>query len=135
MVPSAWYWAQSRTGKSRFLQIAHGPFRSPDPGISVSDGFLFRRVAPESVKLDLKDMAKQRLDLSALVAMGKDIGSIHAAHHRAPLIVDDLAMRPQHWLEEAAEQAQQSIEVDYITWLAQTNAEGEVRRPSASRGR
>jgi hypothetical protein len=127
-VPSAWDWARARGRRSRFLDLAYGAFRSPDPSLMVSNGYLFRRVAPDSRKLDLKDVAKDGLSLTVLSAMGRDVGSIHAAHRRATLIASDLERRGGgSWLHDAAGRAQQAVEADYATWLADTDSKGRVR--------
>lgn len=126
IVPSAWNWAQSKTGRSRVLDVAYGTFRSPDPSVGVREGFVLRRVAPDVLKLDLKDLAKRGLNLAVLAAMGQDIGSIHAAHRRSRLIAGDLAGREEGWLHAAADRAQLAVERDHAAWVAMTTADGEV---------
>src|SRR5262249_21769680 len=56
LVPSAWTWAHGRTSRPRFLDLAHGAFRSPDPHLAISGGFILRRIAADSRKIDLEDM-------------------------------------------------------------------------------
>lgn len=124
VVPSAWDWAQSSgKGTSRFLDVAYGAYRAPDPSLVAADGFLLRRVAPDDRKLDLSDVAKRGLTLTLLEAMGGEIGSIHAAHRRASAIVDDLAVRQTGWLHGAAQRAQQAVKEDYRAWLAKPGAD------------
>jgi uncharacterized protein (DUF2252 family) len=123
-VPSAWTWAHSKVpSKSRFLEMAYGHHRAPDTSLHASDGFLLRRVAPDSRKLDLKEVAKRELGVTLLQAMGREIGTVHADHRRAPAIVEDLAQRGSDWLHVAATQAQAAVQADYRAWLATSGAE------------
>src|SRR5262249_41708326 len=47
LVPSAWDWAHDRAARqSRFLALAQGRFRSPDPHLQVHPGFIIPRIAP-----------------------------------------------------------------------------------------
>jgi len=123
IVPSAWAWANSNSSaRQRILDVAYGLYRAPDTSLSATDGFLLRRIAPDSRKLDLKDVAKRALGTTLLQAMGRDIGSIHASHRRSSAIVADLAQRDAGWLHVAAGQAKKAVEADYRTWLAESSS-------------
>lgn len=118
VVPSAWTWAHSKPGgRQRFLDLAYGANRSPDPSLAITAGYLLRRVAADARKLDVGKAAKQGLGLGLLEAMGADLGAIHAAHRRAPKVIDDLMQRESNWLHEAAENAEQAVEADYREFL------------------
>lgn len=123
-VPSAWTWAHSKAGRSRFLDVAGGRYRSPDPSLKSDEGYMLRRVSPDSRKLDLKDVAKRGLGTVLIEAMGRDIGSIHAVHRRASLVARDLVARAPGWLAEAAAAAQRAVEMDFATWVGI----GDVRK-------
>jgi hypothetical protein len=120
MVPSAWTWAHSKSGRSRVLDIAYGTYRAPDPSLNLAGGFLLRRVAPESQKLDIDDAVRRTLSATVLEAMAADLGSIHAAHWRSAAVIDDLAQRDPGWLSQAADSAQRAVVADYRNWLAQS---------------
>jgi hypothetical protein len=83
----------------------------------MAHGFLLRREAPDAHKLDLAIAAKRGLGLPVLEAMGREIGSIHAAHGRVATIIEDLAQRDSGWLNAAAKLAKQAVEVDHQAWL------------------
>jgi uncharacterized protein DUF2252 len=119
LVPSAWDWAHGREGEPRFLQLAVGQFRAPDPHLALSHGFIIRRIAPDSRKLDLGDRAGARFRLDLLRAMGFDIGAIHAATKAASAkILDDLGGRTKDWLHDAAKDAAMAVEQDHAEWRA-----------------
>lgn len=120
MVPSAWNWARKTSGSLRFLDLAHGVYRAPDMSLALSDAFLVRRVAPDSRKLDLGDVAKLGLSETTLEAMGRDVASMHAAHRRSASIADDLDRRGPEWLRDAASAAQRAVESDFHAWLEET---------------
>lgn len=91
LVPSAWLWAHSDdTSKNRFLDLAYGMYRSPDPCLSTKDGYVIRRIAPDARKVEIAGVSKQGLGTKLLVAMGEDVGAIHAAHRRHGRILDDV---------------------------------------------
>ena len=56
LVPSAWNWAHcSPNGSPRFAELAMVSTRAPDPYMTVIDGFVVRRLAPDSRKAELSD--------------------------------------------------------------------------------
>ncbi|PWB90574.1 hypothetical protein C5688_10020 [Methylocystis sp. MitZ-2018] len=118
LAPSAWEWAHGAGGRPpSFLDIATGKYRSPDPFLRVHDGFILRRIAADSRKLDLGDNAGARLNLQLLEAMGFDLGAIHAAsEEQTPSIRSDLDARPVDWLHGAAKVAAESVKEDYAAW-------------------
>ena len=116
-VPSAWDWAHGAEGhtKSRLIKVAHGAYRSPEPGLAIASGFAIRRVAADSRKLDLADAAKQGLGARLLKAMAADLGAIHAADKRWPKVLDDLKRREPDWLRRAARDARRAVEADFVS--------------------
>jgi hypothetical protein len=95
LVPSAWNWAHNKaSSRLRFLDLAKGAFRSPDPFLALQSGFLFRRIAADSRKVELGDNAGAKLKLDLLRAMGFDLGAIHSAEaprkRSAPISHPDL---------------------------------------------
>lgn len=119
LVPSAWDWAHGREGKLRFLDLARGRFRAPDPHLVLErkTRFVIRRIAPDSRKINLGDHANMRLELDQLRAMGFDVGAIHAATPGAAKeIAADLRRREKDWLHAAAKTAAVAVEKDYDEW-------------------
>ena len=118
LAPSAWDWAHGEGARpSSFLDLATGKYRSPDPFLHIHDGFIVRRIAADSRKIDLGDNVGAKLNLQLLEAMGFDLGAIHAAsEEQAPAIRSDLHARPVDWLHDAAKVAAESVKEDYAGW-------------------
>nr|WP_246251134.1 DUF2252 family protein [Bradyrhizobium cajani] len=118
LVPSAWDWAHDQQGKLRFLDLAKGRYRAPDPHLALErqGRFVIRRLAPDSRKINLGDHANMRLELDLLNVMGFDIGAIHAAQGTSERIVADLRKRDDAWLHVAAKAAAAFVEDDFSEW-------------------
>jgi hypothetical protein len=118
LVPSAWDWAHGELhSRPRFLDLATGIFRSPDPFLTIKGRFVLRRIAADSRKVELGTDQGKKLRDDFLTAMGFDVGAIHAAQ---PDIVGpitrDLAARPANWLDAAAKTAASAVEEDFAEW-------------------
>ena len=119
LVPSAWTWAHGTTkAKLQFTELADGIHRAPDPWLALRHGFIFRRIAADSRKVELDREHQARLTRRLLEAMGFDLGAIHAAAKRARLraIADHLAAQPRAWLSAAALDAAADVVRDYEAW-------------------
>lgn len=118
LVPSAWDWAHDQQDKLRFLDLAKGPYRAPDPHLALErkKDFVIRRLAPDSRKINLGDHANMRLELDLLNVMGFDIGAIHAAGGASARIAADLSRRNNDWLHAAAKAAAAFVEDDFRDW-------------------
>ena len=79
LVPSAWDWARGRRADSAvLLELARGRYRSPDPFFDTKDKFIYRRIAPDSRKIELGESPGRHLGRDALRAMGSDLAAIYA---------------------------------------------------------
>jgi len=117
LVPSAWSWAHgSKSKATQFGDLANSKFRSPDPFLAVKDGFVLRRIAPDSHKVELGEAAGQELTIKLLQLMGFDLASIHMGSDNGKLISKDLKGRPEGWLQAAAKQAARMVKQDYAEW-------------------
>jgi len=135
LVPSAWDWAHGEAGThSRFIDLATQTHRSPDPFLFVRDGFIFRRVAADSRKIELGDTAGANLKAEMLEAMGFDVGAIHAAAvSEAKAIESDLDKRPADWLRKAARAAAAAVEEDFHDYAGGEAGKTGKRKTSAAR--
>ncbi|RZT92570.1 DUF2252 family protein [Rivibacter subsaxonicus] len=115
VVPSAWHWAHSRKSRpSRLLDLAFGEFRAADPSLTISAGFVLRRVAPDAHKVELDDVTGRQLGADLLAAMGRDLAAVHAAHkRRGRTILDDLSSREPGWLHAATDAAESALQRDF----------------------
>jgi hypothetical protein len=121
LVPSAWDWAHTAAPpRSRFLDLATGVFRSPDPYLNVHDGFVIRRISADSRKVELTDIeATSGCEEKLLEAMGFDLGSIHAVDKSQAIAVrEDLVGRAAGWLDKSATDAATAVEEDYALWVS-----------------
>jgi Uncharacterized protein conserved in bacteria (DUF2252) len=115
LVPSAWLWAHDDApGHIRFMDLATGRYRSPDPYLHIAGKFIYRRLAADSHKIDIAQ--NPRLTIALFEAMGFDLGAIHAADPRAKAVARDLKRRPRNWLLKAAKAARKAVEADYAEW-------------------
>ncbi|QQX86570.1 DUF2252 family protein [Cupriavidus necator] len=129
LVPSSWDWARGRkSATSRFITVATGAYRSPDPFLYVTGGFILRRLAPESRKLDLDDVTKAGRGPHLLRAMGRDVGSIHAAHRRTPKVLDHLLHMPKTWLVDCVERSTNFVLEDFNVWRGLVPADDDARQ-------
>jgi hypothetical protein len=119
-VPSAWIWAHGgKSQASNFLKLANGKFRAPDPFLDVCDKFILRRIAADSLKIELGNDAGSELRTDLLQAMGFDLASIHAAGSAGVgAMRQDLKTRPRDWLHDAAKTAAAAVKKDYEGWAS-----------------
>ena len=116
-MPSAWTWANGHRQTSRLLDAANGPYRAPDPLLDVHHRFIFRRIAGDAEKIELRKKAGAEIPLELLQAMGFDLASIHAASPRSTAAIEkDLDRRRRGWLTKAAAAAAEEVERDFREW-------------------
>ena len=117
-VPSVWDWALGRTGREGLLvSLATGRFRAPDPFLTYRAGFLCRRLASDSTRIDLAADETRAHVPSLLAAMGADLAAIHVSEDvSAETILRDLRGRPENWLFDAARKAADAVEGDFQAW-------------------
>jgi hypothetical protein len=119
LVPSAWTWANGpkQSAKSNFLTLANGRYRAPDPFLQVRGKYIFRRIAADSIKIELGADAGRKLHLNQLEAMGFDLASIYAAGAAGvKALKADLKKRRPDWLSAAATVAADAVKRDYREW-------------------
>jgi hypothetical protein len=132
LVPSAWDWTHcSPNASPRFVDLAMAPMRAPDPNLTVTDGFLVRRLAPDSRKAELskhpgdqlQDTVLEKLEVKniplqnkLLTAMGREIGPLHAATADVQAVKTDLNGRNADWLHVASKKAADAVKEDFKAW-------------------
>jgi hypothetical protein len=102
--------------------------------MTVTDGFVVRRLAPDSRKAELSvhpdvrlaeevferiDEKDTELQNKLLDAMGREIGSLHAATAHVPTVLAHLKGlngRDSDWLHSASKKAAQAVEDDFKAW-------------------
>lgn len=119
LVPSSWDWAHGTATPSRFMELAQGEHRSPDPWLSIDAeaGVVVRRLSASSSKIEWKRIHDGHLRERLIRAMGFDLGSIHAMNAKAakPLPAY-LSTLPPDWLHTAARTMHHAVEDDFREW-------------------
>lgn len=121
LVPSTWEWAHGMANpRSRFLDLAKGKFRAPDPFLDIRERFIVRRSAPDARKVELSRGTIRGVPSELLEAMGFDLGAVHAASTaKQAALLRDLDSRPADWLRQAAKAAAVAVERDFEAWRAE----------------
>jgi len=116
---SAWDWAHGRPdAKSRLIEAARQPTRSPDPYLEADGDFVFRRLAADADKIGVDQLDKAALQANLFGAMGFDLGAFHGSDRKdARAIERDLRRRKDvGWLHHAADAAEELVKADYRAW-------------------
>jgi hypothetical protein len=107
LLSSGWDWAAGRADRANRLDDAVNRATSaPDPFLHADRGFIVRRIAADTRKVERNSDFDRKLDAKLLRAMGSEIGSIHASTPalKQP-ILDDLGDKDPDWLHETAKAA------------------------------
>jgi len=126
IAPSAWEWAHKdhASGRIYYADLAASAVRCPDPLAEVREGWLYRRLSPDSSRIELASLPTQRDEGRLLRAMGWEAGNIHLGTRGAgKAILADLERRKPAWLREAATKMGRLVRDDWQEWRA-------ARKPS-----
>jgi hypothetical protein len=121
LAPSSWLWANPTMDAAAapiyYESILAQAVRCPDPVVAVSDRWVVRRLAPDSSRIELKDLPEDRDELHLLASMGRELANIH---HGSPDAIEtvrnDLAGRREGWLHDAAAAMKQATIEDFEAW-------------------
>jgi hypothetical protein len=130
LAPSSWLWASPIVDAAAapicYESILAQAVRCPDPVVAVSDRWVVRRLAPDSSRIELKDVPEDRDERHLLASMGRELANIHHGSRDAVETVrDDLGGRREGWLRDAAAAMRQATIEDFEAWRQQGG-----RRPS-----
>ncbi|MFG1289860.1 DUF2252 family protein [Xanthobacter versatilis] len=122
LVPSAWDWARGMdSGDHLFTRLARGGYRSPDPFLDVEDEYVVRRLANDSIKIELSEHTLPAYGASLLRAMGADLAAIHLGKTgQQEEVLADFDARGEDWLDDAAKTMAAHVDRDFSVW--QTHA-------------
>jgi uncharacterized protein (DUF2252 family) len=121
-VPSAAFWAQGknppRPPEAHLARLLAGTIRSRDPFLAVSGGWVVRRLAPDSDKIQIETLGQARLEVELAALMGAELANVHlATPGAAPAIRKDLRQRGPKWLRKAARRMVERVDADHEAWL------------------
>lgn len=125
LVPSAAAWAagtpQLRSRAAALLSAATRKARCPDPFLRIRGGWVVRRLAPRSSKIEIGELPPKARPLLLLRQMGKELANVHLATGGAAATIGrDLARRKRGWLEKAARRMVGQTLADWRAWQARS---------------
>jgi hypothetical protein len=104
LVPSAAAWAaRDGAARSHYADVQRQSAGSLDPLLRIAAGWVVRRLAPRSSKIELDCLRKKNDPPALLRAMGRAAANLHHGSAALPAIERDLARRKQRWLGDAAQ--------------------------------
>lgn len=120
LLSSGWDWAAGNAARpSRLNDAVNGATSAPDPFLHTDRGFIVRRIAADTRKVERNSDFDRKLDAKLLRAMGSEIGSIHASTPQLKqAILDDLEQRDSGWLYEKAKAMASAVGTDFAEWSA-----------------
>ena len=118
IVPSAAAWAARHTSApARYADVQRHAVGCLDPLLRVEEGWIVRRLAPRSSKIELDCLRRKSDPLALLRAMGRAAANLHHGSAAAiPAIKRDLARRKARWLREAALRMADAMREDRRAW-------------------
>ncbi|MFN7952706.1 MAG: DUF2252 family protein [bacterium] len=121
-VPSAAVWARGRPdGRDHWGTILRRAVRASDPFLASVDGWVVRRLAPDSVKIELADLPTGRDQTELVAALGFETANIHLGSGSATrAVLRDLQRRRGPWLHRAAREMAEHVRNDWSDWKKAT---------------
>jgi hypothetical protein len=119
-VPSAAAFAGTgRVRANDAVRLLATSVRAADPFLTIRDGWLVRRLAPDCTRIEIGDLPRWRDEKNLLRAMGWEIGNVHVGGGRTRILAD-LDRRPRQWLRRAAEAMAAATYDDWLAWRRET---------------
>lgn len=119
-VPSAAAFAGTgRVRANDAVRLLATSVRAADPFLTIRDGWLVRRLAPDCTRIEIGDLPRRRDEKNLLRAMGWEIGNVHVGGSRTRILAD-LDRRPRQWLRRAAEAMAAATYDDWLAWRRKT---------------
>lgn len=119
LLPSVALWVEHKFANAEiyYEEILARVVRSADPVLKVYGGWVVRRLAPDSRRIELEELGPERDEEKMMYAMGWEIGNIHLG---TPSVVDDilndLKNRKKKWLVKAAKKMADATVKDWELW-------------------
>ena len=115
VVPSASAWlSDENVGKSYYNEIIESAVRAHDPFQRVIDGWLIRRLSPDSNPISISDWPKKRDAFNLLRSMGRETANVHAGSARQQRkILRHLEEMKVAWLSTTAKQMARAVLKDW----------------------
>ena len=117
LTTSAWLWTREGDVALRYSDIIQRAVRVADPFLSVNQGWVARRLAPDCSRVELARIASVRDECKLLWMMGWETGNVHLGTTRQrKSILKDLKTRRADWLTRAARAMRDATLKDWRDW-------------------
>jgi hypothetical protein len=131
IVPSAAVWASGGrppSGGGAFEHLLNASIRSRDPFLHTTNGWVLRRLAPDTDKIKIRSLGRP-LEMQLATLMGREVANVHlATPGAADVILPDLARRPANWLIRAA-RSMAALTVDsHKAWKKSARGSGHKQK-------
>ena len=119
VVPSAMAWARAGAAGPGLAEMLISPRRCPDPFQEIHGKWVVRRLAADSSKIELEDLAgvgaDAHMERKLFESMGAEIGNLHLGSISAPKLRGELNARGSDakWLRKAAKDWIKTVEKDF----------------------
>ncbi len=118
LTTSAVHWqTNERSTASRYGEILARAVRAHDPSLSVHNGWVVRRLAPDSRKIEIEELRRSSELYPFLEAMGWELGNVHlSTPKQRKAILHDMDRRKSRWLQVATSQMVKATRRDWKDW-------------------
>ena len=119
LLASAALWAQKKHKNAEiyYEEILARAVRSLDPAVKVYEGWVVRRLAPDSTRIELAELGPERDEKRMLRAMGWETANIHLGTPTAiEDVLKDLKDRKKGWLIKASGKMVKATLKDWEMW-------------------
>jgi hypothetical protein len=118
LLPSAALWARGDAGTAiQGGDLMARAVRCPDPAMRVKNGWVVRRLAPDSARIEIASLPKARSEAKLLYAMGFETANVHlGSKNAAKRVLEDLEQRKAGWLADAAQKMTKLTLEDWRAW-------------------
>lgn len=115
MRPPAIEWENgNQTKKNYYDELIGSAIRAHDPFQKVINGWLIRRLSPDSNPIAISDWPKKRDELTLIHSMGREAANVHLSKNtRVDKILAHLRAAKTSWLYSAAKQMVKAVERDW----------------------
>jgi len=119
LVTSAWWWMQDRQDRPiQYRQITGRAVRVADPFLTVHDGWVVRRLAPDCSRVELQHLSTVQDECKLLWMMGWETANVHlGSTSQRTAILKDLRSRKGDWLCAAARDMRAATLEDWRKWV------------------
>jgi hypothetical protein len=121
LLPSACLWLEGRVGhtQSYYREAINSAVRSHDPFQTVGEGWLTRRLSPDSNPIEIADVPKEHDEEKLLSAMGAEAANVHLGSKRQVRgILQDLQKRKPDWLRSTARVMSKALASEWKEYAA-----------------